>query len=310
MARESNGPNGPMRRDWRPWPGSGLFPLSRRAAAWLMLIIGFAVAATVGLGYVNATADPIVRHLRITVPGYPVSARPTRIILLSDLHVESPDMPPARVRHIVDRINALGPDIDLIAGDYLGGSSIGQRYSPADAVAPLGRLKARLGVFAILGNNDADASAFARAFRAGGIRLLMNEAVEAGPIAIGGLDGRLAHTDQWAIDLARRRTYDALDRLPGVKILVAHRPDEIVPAPAAIRLVLAGHTHCGQIVLPLAGAFMSGSDYGTRYLCGMHRRGSTVLVVTAGLGTSHIPIRFGAPPDIWVISVAGVRSQR
>jgi hypothetical protein len=74
--------------------------------------------------------------------------------------------------------------------------------------------------------------------------------------------------------------------------------------------VLAGHTHCGQIVLPLIGPLETGSDYGRKYVCGVFRSGLKTLIVTAGLGTSHIPIRIGAPPDIWLISVesTGTRS--
>jgi predicted MPP superfamily phosphohydrolase len=99
------------------------------------------------------------------------------------------------------------------------------------------------------------------------------------------------------------KTYEALRRTSGIKVLVAHRPDEFAFVPSSTALVLAGHTHCGQIVVPIVGALATGSDFGTKYLCGVIRDGSKTLVVTAGLGTSFVPLRFGAPPDIWLITV-------
>ena len=97
----------------------------------------------------------------------------------------------------------------------------------------------------------------------------------------------------------------ALAATPGTKVLAAHRPDEIVAAKGRVSLVLAGHTHCGQIVLPFIGPLETGSDFGDKYYCGVYRRRDTVLVVTAGLGTSHVPLRIGAPPDMWLITIHG-----
>lgn len=271
-------------------------------AALAALFLGVIVVQ----GYRNATAAPMVRRLTLRLPGYPTTAAPVRIVLFSDLHVHGPDMPPRRIARIVEQINALQPDIDIAAGDFMGENWIGARYSLAEAIAPLRGLKARLGVYAILGNNDSHATASARALNDVGIRVLMNEAVQVGPIALGGLDGRLAHNQQ-AVSEARRATYAAMERLQGIRVLVAHRPDEFVPAPQFINLVLAGHTHCGQIVLPLVGPLMTGSDYGRKYTCGVFHDGSKVLIVTAGLGTSHVPLRIRAPADIWLVSIEGER---
>jgi hypothetical protein len=152
--------------------------------------------------------------------------------------------------------------------------------------------------------DDRVAAALAR----NGVRVLSNEAVQVGPLALGGLKGRLYPHSKW--QKVRRETYDALRRTPGVEILIAHRPDEFVFVPSPIRLVLAGHTHCGQIVLPLIGPLETGSDFGEKYLCGVVRAGDKLLVVTAGLGTSHVPLRIGAPPDIWLITIEGPERPR
>ena len=272
-----------------------------------IIIAAAAMAALVlaAVGYRNAIADPIVRHLTIEVSGYSATAAPVRMVLLSDLHVRGPDMPPARLARIVDQVNTLNPNIAVIAGDFTGHSWIGAQYSPADATGPLRRLKARFGTFAVLGNNDSDVPyELLPALRAAGVHLLVNDVARAGPVALGGVDGRLTPTMP-ALNAARMRTYSALERTPGVKVLVTHRPDEFPGAPKFVTLVLAGHTHCGQIVLPMFGALVTGSDYGRKYACGVYRDGSKILVVTAGLGTSHLPLRLGAPPDIWLISIRG-----
>jgi predicted MPP superfamily phosphohydrolase len=278
---------------------------ARRLWIWVALLLGLAALAAAGAGYRNAIADPLVRTLTLRVPGYPATAAPVRILLFSDVHVHGPDMPPGRVAGIVEQINALHPDIVVAAGDFVGNNRIGRDYSAAEAVAPLGQLKAKYGVFAVLGNNDyiAGADDVARGLKRAGIRLLSDDAMKAGPIALGGIDGRLRSAPVLAA--ARRRTYAAIRGTPGVPVLIVHRPDEFVRSRRHVVLTLAGHTHCGQIVLPLIGPVETGSDYGPRFLCGLHRNGSSLLVVTAGLGTSYVPLRFGAPPDIWVISIEG-----
>jgi hypothetical protein len=275
-----------------------------RSAAYASLIVGVAAAITILVGYRNATAEPLIRRLNLSVPDYPAEAPPLRIVLFSDVHVHGPDMPPKRVSRIVDQINALDPDVVIAAGDFVGDNWIGSSYPLDQAIAPLGRLKARLGVYAVLGNNDysAGATEVANALERARIRVLVDDAVRVGPIALGGRDGRL-YSGHASWSAARSKAFEALRSASGIKVLVAHRPDEFAFVPAQTALVLAGHTHCGQIVLPIVGALETGSDFGQKYLCGVVRDGSKTLVVTAGVGTSYVPIRFGAPPDIWLITL-------
>jgi hypothetical protein len=213
-------------------------------------------------------------------------------------------MPPARVARIVQQINAIRPDIVVAAGDFVGDNWVGAHYSAASAIVPLRALKSRLGVYAVLGNNDYDVGAIevVRALRAAGVHVLMNDATSVGPLALGGIDGRLL-VGRAAWNARRTHAFAALERTPGVKLLVLHSPDEFKWAPPFVALALAGHTHCGQIVLPLIGPLATGSDLGRKYLCGVIRDGAKTLVVTGGLGTSHVPLRIGAPPDIWLITV-------
>jgi predicted MPP superfamily phosphohydrolase len=190
----------------------------------------------------------------------------------------------------------------------VGNSSIGKSYSIEQSIAPLSGLKARLGVYAVSGNNDvsAGADAVTAELARNGVRVLSDEAVAVGPLAVGGLIGNLYPHREWLE--VRQNLYAEMRRTPGVEVLVAHRPDEFAAAPSPIRLVLSGHTHCGQIVLPLVGPLETGSDYGTKFLCGVVRDRGKLLVVTAGLGTSHVPLRIGAPSDIWLITIRGPQS--
>ena len=277
-------------------------------------LLGFLAAlllgtlAILGIGYRNATATPVVRRLSLELSYYPKGAAPVRILVFSDLHAHWPETSLDRIDRLVDQINGLHPDIVIAAGDFAGNSSLGRVYPIAEAVAPFRRLKAPLGVYAVLGNIDYrnGAGSVESALQSAGIKVLKDAALPVGPIALGGIDGRLRSYSM--ANVARQRTYNALRRTIGVKLLIAHRPDEFAFSPDFISFVVAGHTHCGQVVLPFLGALESGSDYGMRYLCGVVRTGPKLLVVTAGVGTSKLPLRFGAPADMWLVQLSGARS--
>lgn len=250
--------------------------------------------------YWSAVREPAVRSVRVAAAGWPAEAPPLRLLLISDVHVGGPDMPPARLRRIVGQINRLAPDIVLIAGDLVTDKRLATRhYSHDDAVAPLAGLRPRLATVAVLGNHDhwRDAAAARRALARAGIRLLENQAVQVGPLAIGGLD------DDFTERADVRATLAALRRLEGPRLILSHSPDPFPELGSDVFLMLAGHTHCGQIAPPLIGPLSTMSDYGHRYACGVVREGGRTLVVTAGLGTSGIPLRLGAVPDMWLVEV-------
>lgn len=245
--------------------------------------------------YREATSDPVVRATELNVAGL---GAPVRLLLLSDMHVAGPDMPPRRLRRIVGQINALKPDIVLIAGDLVSDKRLSTHaYTVADAVAPLRGLRARIGTVAVLGNHDhwRDAEATRVQLASAGVRVLDNHAVRVGPLTIGGVADPYTAHDRLAPTLRAMRS------LPQPFILLSHSPDIFPAVPPDVPLTLAGHTHCGQIRLPLIGAVSTMSNYGERYGCGrVDERGRT-LVVSAGLGTSILPLRLGAPPDVWMI---------
>ena len=267
------------------------------------MLAALLAVALAGWMYRTATSDPVVRRTALAMPGL---ARPVRLVLISDIHVGGPDMPPSRLGRIVGQINALAPDVVLIAGDLITEKRLATRlYSIAEAIAPLAALRPKIGTLAVLGNHDywADPAGAVEALRRAGITVLDNDAASAGPLAIGGIDDPFTHRD----DLAR--TVAAVRRLPGVPILFSHSPDPFPRVPSDIALMAAGHTHCGQVRLPIIGAPKTMSRWGQRYACGRIDEGGRTLIVTAGLGTSGIWFRLGAVPDLWLIELRPARAR-
>jgi len=261
-----------------------------------ILLVALAIASW---GLVNSRADPLVRRATIGLADWPAGAPPVRAVLISDIHIGNLSMSAARLGRIVDQVNALRPDIVFIAGDFAAGNDPVAARRPVAAMArPLARLKARLGVVAVLGNHDhetrpADIRAVLRSV---GITVLDNRAVAVGPLAIGGID------DLYTGHARRAKVVADLASVPGARVFLAHGPD-FAPKLPVPSLLLAGHTHCGQVVLPVVGYLAQVSYYGARFACGLIHDGGQVVVVTAGLGTSDVPIRFGAPPDLWLLTL-------
>lgn len=278
-------------------------PEKRRPRRWLrwLLLLAFVGAALLAKGYWNATRDPLIRSASIEVDDWPMGQGPVRILLLSDTHVAGPDMPPARLARIVGELNRLKPDLVLIAGDLVserrGATHI---YTPAEVVAPLGGLRAPLGVVVGPGNHDHwfKPDALRGELEKRGIRVLQNEAVKIGPLVVGGVDDDYSGHDDVSA------TFAAMDRLgPGVPLLLTHSPDIVPDLPRPVAAVFAGHTHCGQIRFPLVGALTYVSRYGDRFACGdIDDKGQRVFV-GAGLGTSLLPLRFNTPPDAWLVTL-------
>lgn len=272
-----------------------------------ILLAGLIAAALVGALLLwhmvrLAASMPVVREARLVLD-YPdgVPRQPIRIALISDTHMSGPDNPPERIERIVAAVNARHPDIVLLAGDYLGNDKpLGRRYSPAMSTAPFARFRAPLGVLAVLGNHDywnGSAPAVRAGLERAGATVLVNRAVRRGPLAIGGVDDLIHGRPDLAATIRQTRG------LGGIPVLLAHEPDVVVQAPRFGPLMLTGHTHCGQVVLPLIGPPWLPSKVGRRYTCGRFDAGGRTLIVTGGVGTSGLPIRLGAPPEFWIVTI-------
>lgn len=268
---------------------------------WLILLSSVFVVGvlTVGIGVGGAMRPPAVIAYSIEDPRWPAGAPPLRVVQLSDIHANEPFMTATRLRDIVARTNALRPDIVVLTGDYVGDTTLGGTPLGAEeAVQPLGALRPRLGVYAVLGNHDHwfDAGGIAAALRRAGIVVLDNEHVRAGPITVAGVDDAFTgHADLG-------RALQELDQ-GGPTILLSHSPDLFPDVDKRVMLTLAGHTHGGQIVLPVVGPLATASRFGRRYAHGHDIEDKRHLIVSAGLGTSLLPMRIGMPPEITMITL-------
>lgn len=256
-------------------------------------------------GYWNATRPPVIRKADIVVDNWPKGAPPVTILLVSDIHLAAPDMTAARASGIIRELNALKPDIVAIAGDLVSDKRVATRfYSTREIVDVIAQFRARLGVVATMGNHDHwhDERGFPVLLRKAGVTLLSNQAEKLGPVVIGGVD------DDFTGHADLKKTWAAMDALEGPRVVLTHSPDIVPALPSRVAVVLAGHTHCGQLAFPVVGPLAVPSRYGKRFLCGRMDYNDQPVIVGAGLGTSVIWLRYGAPPDVWLITLKGARS--
>lgn len=269
----------------------------RRALAAALLL----AALVGGKAWYDTMRVPFVERLVVKSPGLPAGSRPVRIALISDIHVAGPDMPPERFARIVEQVNGLKPDLIAIAGDLVSEKRTASRiYTAAEALAPLGKLSAPLGVVLVPGNHDhwfGWEKLAVELERYPHIKVLRNQALARGPLMIGGVD------DDFTGKADLSATLGAMAGRPGVPVVLTHSPDIFPSVPVDVPLVLAGHTHCGQIAYPWGGAPATMSDYGDLYACGVVRQHGKVLVTSAGLGTSLLPVRLFTHPEIWLIEI-------
>jgi predicted MPP superfamily phosphohydrolase len=200
-----------------------------------------------------------------------------------------------KVARAVDALNARAPDVHLLLGDYLDASQIWRRHlRPEVIAAELARLRAPLGTIAVIGNHDWRQSGdrMWRALDQAGITVLEDRAIElANGLWIAGLaDMRHRQPD---IAVALREVPD-----DAPVIVLSHDPDQFPLIPEGVALTLAGHTHGGQIAIPLIRRPLLPSLYGERYARGHIVEDGRHLLVTSGVGTSGIPVRFLAPPEV------------
>lgn len=229
-----------------------------------------------------------------------------RAAVLSDLHVGSPYYGESRLPDIVARTNATRPDVIFLLGDFVTLGVIGGHRVPPERVARgLAGLRARYGVFAVLGNHDRPRRRVSAALTGVGIRDLEDTAV-----AVLTATGRV-----WVVGISDFWTarHDVGHALAAVRdsspvIAITHNPDVFPQIPSRVALTLAGHTHGGQVRLPLLGAPIVPSDYGQRFAAGHIVEGGRHLFVSTGLGTSDLPVRFGVPPTIFLLTITAPKS--
>jgi uncharacterized protein len=214
-----------------------------------------------------------------------------KIVQLSDIH-HSPFTGREQVERAVEVANSLQPDIIALTGDYVSH----EREYVQPCAEMLGRLKARCGVYACLGNHDnwVDADLVTDLFTLAGIRVLNNEGLR---FQDRGAEFWLAGVQDTMVGLEDLPLALAGSREDEMKLLLAHNPVILRRAArAGVDLVLSGHTHGGQVTWRSERS--ASGRVRRRILRGLGRRGETQIYVTRGLGTVVLPVRYGCLPEV------------
>jgi uncharacterized protein len=254
---------------------------------------------------ISRAQQHVVCRLNLQITGWPQWSRPLRVGFLSDFHVGSHSDDVVRLNSLIDEAASFKPDLVLFGGDYVNMQLFGGgRVPPRTISAILERLKAPLGSFAILGNHDYvyGERDVGDALRNCGITVLDHDSsivqFQNHSIRIVGVPD--AHQ-------TRAEAYSMLaGLLPDVPtIVLAHDPIWFAHLPAGPHLMLAGHTHGGQIRLPGIGIVKNSTKAPLRWSHGLIQEKQQYLYVTSGIGTSGVPLRWGVPPEFAVLDLIG-----
>ncbi len=252
--------------------------------------------AVMGYGSLIQRTDFHVREVDVPIPGLPQDLDGLRILQLSDIHL-SPFLSESELARVIDAAIGLRPNLAVVTGDLISG-----RGDPLDAcIRQLARLKADAGVFGCMGNHERYARVEEYTTEAAGrlgIRFLRSQSQQ---LRFGNSTLNLAGVDYQS--LAGKQMYlrgaESL-MVPGAcNVLLSHNPDVFpVAAQQGYNLLLAGHTHGGQVTVEILDRSINPARFVTPFVYGLYRSGAASAYVTRGLGTIVIPARIGAPPEI------------
>jgi predicted MPP superfamily phosphohydrolase len=276
-----------------------------KVRSFLQFLLGLLLLAVMLIVLRAAWLEPSsLRLSSYTVSQSSPALKGLRIAVISDLHGGAPFIDTAKIDQVVTMTNAAKPDLVLLTGDYVIAHVIGGHHMEIESiVAQLKGLHAPLGVYAVLGNHDRweDAENIARVFWRAGIPMLENShrmlPGSRNSIALVGIGDRSSGA-------ARPRR--ALAGVSGPALCFTHSPDIFPRLRRTCALTIAGHTHGGQIWLPFLGrpaVAVVASRYGQKYAIGIIHEDNKTLFVSPGIGTSGLPLRFGVPPEISLLTV-------
>jgi predicted MPP superfamily phosphohydrolase len=263
---------------------------SRRRAIKTLVAGGIGAATGVaGYGFLYGRHQLEITETDVAVSGLPHALEGLRIALVTDTHY-SRTVPAEDIERAVRAAVAAGPDLVVLGGDYVTWGDRAYVSGAADLLAPL---QAPHGVYAVLGNHDDDRDMPA-ALAAKGFSVLKDArtrvVVKGEPLEIVGIRFWTRRIDTMA---------QLLRGAKGTTILLAHDPRRLNEASSLdVPLVLSGHTHGGQIVLPVAGAVAA-----RRFpvVAGAARRENTAIYVSRGVGTVYVPLRLNCPPEVALV---------
>ena len=280
-----------MRQSWRK--------LIRAALASFLLFI----LACLGWGFFIEPNRLVVQEATIQIDNWPKELSGLRIAMIGDIHTGGPFIDDNKLRKIVELTNQQHPDLIVLLGDYMSPNSWhSHRVEPEVTAAAMKNLRAPLGVYTVLGNHDwwYNGGKVRRAFEDNGIPVLDDEVAEI----------KWRDKSFWLAGLADLWTRpqhisETVAKVPpgATVIALTHNPDIFPNLPRSVPLLLAAHTHGGQVNLPLIGTPIVPSRFGPKYTRGHVFENDHHMYVTSGIGTSIMPIRFRVTPEIVILTI-------
>jgi uncharacterized protein len=245
----------------------------------------------------------VVRRWTLALPRWPAALAGLRVGVMTDLHAGVLHAGEGEIGRWVDRMNAEEPDLVLLGGDFTDAHPLWGRRLPPERIAErLAELEAPLGAVAVLGNHDWRTFGVRMwtALAAAGIPVLENDAHP--------LDDPRGRFHVAGLADVRHRRPDLVRALANVPddepvIVLSHDPDVFPFVPSRVALTISGHTHGGQVAIPVVRLPVMPSRHGERYARGHIVEHGRHLVVGTGLGTSGIPVRLLAPPELLVLEL-------
>jgi len=275
----------------------------RKGIRIALLLLVLLIVSCLVWGFFIEPNRLVVNQQSIQIDTWPKELSGLRIALIADLHTGGWFIDENKLRLIVDRTNQLNPDLVVLLGDYVAPNSWhSRRVEPEITAGVLKDLRAPLGVYAVLGNHDwwYNGAKVRRAFEQNGIPVLEDEVVEI----------RWRDKSFWLAGLADLWTRpqqidETIAKAPPGSTMIAltHNPDIFPRLPPNVPLLLAAHTHGGQVSIPLIGTPIVPSRFGSKYTAGHVFENGHHMFVTTGIGTSILPVRFRVPPEIVVLTV-------
>lgn len=238
------------------------------------------------------------KHYALALPGFPQACSNYKVAVVSDIHAGAPYIGLEKIDRMVAMIQLQNPDLVLLPGDFVIQEVLGGKFIAPEVLARhLKPLLARSKVYAVLGNHDAmlDSERVRIAFENAGIAVLEDRSV---PVTKNRCQFQLVGLSDY--HEGKHEYLQAFATVPEGSAVVAltHNPDIFPDLKFPFSLMIAGHTHGGQVKLPWIGRAVVPSKYGQRYAIGHVQENGRHVFVTPGIGTSILPVRFGVPPEI------------
>ena len=275
--------------------------LKRILITFALIILILALIAS--YSYFIEPSRLIVHEENLKIPHWNEKLNGFKVIAISDIHGGSNNVTEGKIRKLVEMANAENPDLIVLLGDYVSEVRFKSKdlRMPVETIADnLQGFKAKYGVYAIIGNHDwwYDEIKVRSEFERVGITFLENEvkAIQVGDetVWLWGIE------DLWK---NRRVPSEALKEIANKQNIIAitHNPDSLLKAPPEISLMLAGHSHGGQVKFPFYGARAFVND--KRFMAGYAEVDGKHVFVTSGIGCTGPQIRFNVPPEIAVLKL-------